>query len=597
MLCLIGLLSLLCQWLAFRARLPAILPLLLMGLLLGPGTGVLNPDALLGDLLFPIVSLAVAVILFEGSLTLDLARLRGQSRMVRNLVLPGMLVTFVIAGVSAHWLLGLEPGIAALLGALVVVTGPTVIAPLLRTLPIPQRLGTLLHWEGILIDPIGALLVVLVYEYLMLGQSAAWQIFALTLATGMATGALAGLAMAWLLKHRVFPRRLETVATLLLMLGAFGISNELMLESGLLTVTVMGIWLANTKGLDLEPIIEFKETLSVLLISALFLLLAARLNRADLAHLDGAAWAWLLVLLLVARPVAVALCALGSDLSLKERWLVGWIAPRGIVAAAISSLFALKLSKEGIEGAEPLVALVFMVIIVTVILQSTLTKPLLHLLGLAAPPRNGYLIFGASEFAVALGQALQKWSVPVLLSDTHWGNLSQARMAGLPVYYGNPVSEHGQETMDLSQIRRVLILSPYRQWNTEVAYHYQDRLGPDRVFALAEAGKPPRPRYQSVQQLQPLFADGVNYGTLQRRLSQGEQIRQTKLSEAYPWSQFQTDNPDALLLIARDEQQRLHTLTAGQSPQPAAGWQLLYLAPPSEANGSDRVGGVDEVDL
>ncbi len=578
-LSLIGLLSLLCQWLAFRLKLPAILPLLLVGVALGPATGFLDPDVLLGDLLFPIVSLSVAVILFEGSLTLKLSDLKGRGKMVRNLVGPGMLITFTLAALSAWYILALPPGIAALLGALVVVTGPTVIAPLLRTIRARENVATVLHWEGVLIDPIGALLVVLVFEYLIVSQTQALQVFALTLLTGLTIGMAAGWLMAKALKKRVFPRYLESVATLLLMLTAFALSNELTHESGLLTVTIMGIWMANSRDLDLEPIIAFKETLTILLLSGLFILLAARIRPEALAQLDWLVGLWLAFLILVARPVAVWISAIGTDLNARERLLIGWIAPRGIVAAAVSALFALKLEQQGVTVVAPLVALVFVVIVTTVILQSLLTRPLVALLGLQAPEQIGYLIFGANPFAIAVAEALQKLKVPVLLSDTNWENLSQARMKNLPVYYGNPVSEHADSAMDLSQLRRVLILSPYRQLNTEVAYHYQDRFGPDKVYRLAEPQREQSQRRQIRDRHQKLFGDNAHYGALLNRLQQGGQIRQTRLSDSYGWSDYCQDNPDSLPLFARTQKGKLRTFTANAPFEPQADWEILALHP------------------
>ncbi|MBY5991555.1 cation:proton antiporter [Ferrimonas balearica] len=583
----IGLLSILCQWSAFRLRVPAILPLLLVGLAIGPGLGWLNPDPLLGDLLFPLVSLAVAVILFEGSLTLKFSDLEGQDRLVTLLVSVGMLVTFAIAGYSAYWILELPPGLAALLGALVVVTGPTVIAPLLRSVRLKPKLATLLHWEGILIDPIGALLVVLVYEYISVSHSVAMEhalvAFGLTVVTGAIAGAVAGALMAQALRRRLFPHYLQTVATLTLMLAAFAISNELMHESGLLTVTVMGIWLANSKGVDLEAIIEFKETLSILLISALFILLAARLTPADLALIDTNAFLWLAVLLLVARPVAVMLCALGSDLKFKERWMIGWIAPRGIVAAAVSSLFALKLAQHQFPQTEKLVPLVFLVIISTVVLQSLLTSPMARLLGLKAPERNGILIFGANPMARTLAEALARYDLPVLLSDTNWDSLSQARMKNLPVYYGNPTSEHADSQLDLSLIHRLLILSPYQRLNTEVAFHYQDLLGQHRVYRLPEPSRERSPRQRRQERHQCLFDEEASFARLSSLVAKGAQVKATKLSDSFGWAAYLEKNGKrALPLFAFDEQRKLRVFTTPTPFEPGPGWEVLALVEPEE---------------
>ncbi|MBY6185456.1 cation:proton antiporter [Marinobacter hydrocarbonoclasticus] len=585
----LGLISILCQWTAFRLKVPAILPLLLVGLLLGPGLGVLQPDPLLGDLLFPIVSLAVAVILFEGSLTLRFADLEGQDRLITLMVTLGMFITFVLASVSAYYLLDLSPGLSALLGALVVVTGPTVIAPLLRSVRLKGKLATVLHWEGILIDPIGALLAVLVYEFISVRQGLAIEhalvAFGLTVATGVLAGALSGFLLAQALKKRFFPRYLETIAVLTLMLAAFAISNELMHESGLLTVTVMGVWLANTKGLDLEPIIEFKETLSILLISALFLLLAARLSPDDIALIDGAALLWLGVLVLVARPLAVMVCAFGTDLSLKERWMIGWIAPRGIVAAAVSSLFALKLSKLDMPGTERLVPLVFLVIIATVVMQSLMTPPLARWLGLRAPPRNGFLIFGANPLARAVAAALDRYEIPVVLSDTNWDSLRQARMQDLSVYYGNPTSEHADATLDLSLVDRLLVLAPYHRLNAEVAYHYQDRFGAEKVYRLPEPRGDKSPRRRRSERHQSLFDEDAYFATLSSMVAKGAQVKATKLSDSFGWEDYRNkQGKEGVPMFAFDPQRKLRVFTAQAPFEPGPGWEILALVPPENGN-------------
>ncbi|MDR9439280.1 MAG: sodium:proton antiporter, partial [Halomonas sp.] len=370
----IGLLSLGCQWLAWRLRVPAILPLLLTGILVGPITGLLDPDALLGNLLFPLVSLAVAVILFEGSLTLSFAELRGHGHTVRRLVTWGVLLTALISALAARWLLDLSWGMASVLGALLVVTGPTVVLPLLETLRAKESLSQILRWEGILIDPIGAIGAVLVYEYVVIGTSGnafmhTLGLFGLSALIGFGLGGLGGYLWGCVLRHHWLPRQLHSFGTLMVMLTLYTLSNQLFHESGLLTVTVMGVWMGNMPRVPTGPIVEFKETLSVLLISGLFILLAARLGIEQLALLGWPAWAYLAALMLVARPLTVWLCTAGSGLDWREKALLAWISPRGIVAAAVASLFALKLEAQGLEGAEMLVPVTFMVIIATVVIQ------------------------------------------------------------------------------------------------------------------------------------------------------------------------------------------------------------------------------------
>ncbi len=451
----IGVLSLFCQWLAWRVRMPAILFLLAGGIAAGPVLGFLAPEVVFGDLLFPVISLAVAIILFEGSLTLRYEEIRGHGKMVRNLIPVGSIVTCIIGTLAARWLLDVSWAVALLFGAISIVTGPTVIAPLLRSVRPDSKLANILRWEGIIIDPVGALLAVLVFEGIVSwGQGNVFghslYIFGKTLAVGFLIGAIAGYLNGIVLRKHWIPQYLHNAGTLTFMLGVYAISNELAHESGLLTVTVMGIWMANMKQVPIESILEFKESLSVLLISALFIILAARVEFAAIAELGWGLVAVLALLMLVARPLSIFLSAIGTSLNWREKLFLSWIAPRGIVAAAVSALFAFQLQKLGYESAGALVPLVFMLIIATVTLQSLTARPIARLLRVAEPAEYGFLILGANPVARMIGTALKKYEVPVTLADTNWENVRQARMENLQVYFGNPVSEHASTHLDLT---------------------------------------------------------------------------------------------------------------------------------------------------
>jgi NhaP-type Na+/H+ or K+/H+ antiporter len=377
------------QWLAWWLGLPAILPLLAVGIIAGPVTGWLNPDRLLGELLFPMVSLGVAVILFEGALTLRFAEIRGQARVVRNLVSFGALINWLLIALATRVCMDLPWSMALLFGALVVVTGPTVIVPMLRTVRPTARIAELLRWEGIVIDPIGALLAVLVFEFIVAsgeGQALLHTLatFAKILAIGVLLGAFAGWLLGLMLRGHWVPEYLRNVTTLAAWCGrAFALANAVESESGLLAVTVMGMWLANMKRVPLDEVIDFKETLTVLLISVLFIVLAARLRFSDLVPLGWGALGVLLVAQFVARPLKILATTWGSTLKWQEKALLAWIAPRGIVAAAVSAIFALQLERLGHAEARTLVALTFLVILVTVILQSLTAKAVVKKLGLA----------------------------------------------------------------------------------------------------------------------------------------------------------------------------------------------------------------------
>ncbi|MCE2570916.1 cation:proton antiporter [Motilimonas eburnea] len=585
MLALIGVLSLLCQWVGWRLRLPAILPLLLCGLLLGPGLDILNPDQLFGDLLFPIISLGVAVILFEGALTLNFKEIREHGRMVTHLVSIGMLITWACVSPAAYFLLGFDWTIALLFGSLVVVTGPTVIVPMLRSVKPKSNLASILRWEGIIIDPIGALLAVLVFEFITVTADPTTYILtslSMTLLVGLGLGCAGGYGIGIAIRNNLFPHYLRNTAVLTIMLGIFVASNLLQEESGLLTVTVMGIWLANMRGVDIEDILEFKETLTVLLISALFILLAARLDSQAMLSLGWSGIGVLMVVMLLARPLSVWISGIGTNLSRADKWFLSWLAPRGIVAAAISSLFAIKLEQLNVKGSEMIVPLVFLIIIGTVIIQSLTAGRWAKLLGVKAGSPQGLLMFGASKFARDLAVILQSKQIPVLLADTNYDSIRLARMQNLPVYFGNPASEHASNYLDMSGIGRVLVMSPYRQLNPLVSFHYQDLLGKDKVYGLnnPDATSARHQLSESYLKRLCLFGESVTYGKIASLMAQGAQLKLTNITDSFTFEHFKKRYGDtAIPLVYITKQNKLKILSATESHQPPNGVELISLLP------------------
>ena len=595
MLGLVGVLSLICQWLGWRLRLPAILPLLLCGLLLGPGLGVMNPEALMGDMFFPMVSLGVAIILFEGALTLNFKEIRDHGKMVVNLVTLGALITWSIIAVACHYLMGFAWELAALFGALVVVTGPTVIVPMLRSVKPTAKLGSILRWEGIVIDPIGALLAVLVYEYVVATNDPAshvLQAFGLTLLVGLVLGAGAGWLLGLVLKRRWLPHYLRNTAVLTVMLGVFVLSNGIEEESGLLTVTVMGILMANIKELDISDIIEFKETLTVLMISALFILLAARLDSEAVMALGWSSLALLAVVLFIARPVSIWVCGMGTSLSNAEKWFLSWMAPRGIVAAAVSSLFAIKLQEKGYSGAELIVPLVFVVIIGTVVIQSLTAATWAKWLGVQMDAPQGVLIFGASAFSRSFAKILMGQGYKVLLADTNWDNIRLARMENLPVYFGNPASEHAENALDLTGIGRALVISPYRKLNPLVNFYYQDVFGESKVFGLNnfESNNARLQMSESYRKRLCLFSEGVSYARIASQMSQGGKVKSTLLTDNYTLADLTARVGDSFVPLAWSQDGKLQIMTS-ESQLPESGYELIYLYTPQVESGKESSDG------
>ena len=545
------------QWLAWYLKQPSILFLLLIGILIGPVLGYFQPDEVLGNLLFPFISLGVAIILFEGSLTLEFHEIKQHGRMVQNLVSIGVVITIAVISLTAYLLFDMDPKVALLFGALVCVTGPTVIAPLLRSVSPKKNISNILKWEGIIIDPIGAIAVVLVYEYIISGGHSNslllfGQIVLLAGVLGMAGAAM----LAFLIKRYWIPEYLRNVFTLAYVLLLFSLSNHIEHESGLLTVTVLGVALANWKGFPRDHILEFNESLTVLLISMLFIVLAARMDLASLAAVGMSGVILLLVAMFVARPLAVWASAVGTNLKTNEKLMISWVGPRGIVAAAISSLFAIRLQDQDLQGVELLVPLVFVIIIGTVLIQGLGAKMVGTLLKVREPANNGVLIVGANPVARMIANVIKGHGYEVVVADASYTNIAKARMEGLRTYYGNPVSDHAERHMDLIGIGHLFAMSTDRELNTLSEVYFRHEFGERNVYRLLQADEKARPERQRNQQSMAskwLFGADVTYGQLASMVSKKARVKVTNLTETYGYQQFLQDNKSAVPLFAIDK--------------------------------------------
>ncbi|WP_336354949.1 sodium:proton antiporter [Pseudomonas granadensis] len=585
----IGAAALGCQWLAWRLKLPAILFLLLTGILVGPVLGWLDPQEMFGPLLMPLVSLAVALILFEGSLTLHLSEWKEIGSVVHRLVTVGAISTWIVIAVATHVLLGFDWMLAILFGSLTLVTGPTVIVPMLRVVRPKASIANILRWEGIVIDPIGALLAVVVYSFIIAsaeGQGLKQSLFTFggVIVCGAAFGIVGGWVLGTVIRRQWLPEYLHNLASLAAVLGIFIAANAVMHESGLLAVTLMGMWLANMKGVDVRHILHFKENLSVLLISGLFILLAARLDLNALIGLGPLVLILLLVIQLVARPLNVLLSTAGSSLSWRERALLCWIAPRGIVAAAVSAIFAIRLDAAGHEGALLLVPLTFAVIIGTVVLQSATARPLARLLNVAEPAPSGFLIVGANGPARELGKSLQQLGSRVLLTDSSWENIRAARMEGLPTYFGNPASQHADAHLDLVGLGHLLALSPSGELNTLAAMRFRHDFGHQRLFGLAsghESRRSDKHRASLEHRGNQLGSEALTYSKLAGQMGQGAELYSTTLTDGFGWEDYRALHRNrATLLFMRDDSGWVHVVTPETTLKPGAGWTLLALIQP-----------------
>lgn len=588
---LVGLLGFCCQWLAWRVKLPAILFFLLVGLLLGPTLNILNPDELFGDLLFPFVSLCVAIILFEGSLTLKHIELRKIGYTVRNLVTYGALVNALITTVATHYLIGLDWALAALFGMIMVVTGPTVIMPMIRTVKPNAHIATALRWEGIVIDPLGAILAVLVFEFILAQQTGSdWSsvmlIFSETIMTGVVAGVGFGYVLGLLLRQGFIPDFLQNFATIAFVASAFALSETLMHESGLLTVTIMGIWLANMPNVFTRDILNFKESLTLMLVSVLFIVLSARINFDALITLGWGAVGVFLAVQFLARPAKVFLSCIGSDFSFNERILLAWIGPRGIVAAAVSAVFAIKLHALGFPDAELLVPLAFSVIMGTVIIQSGTAKYLAGLLKVRESGSGGYLIVGANPVAREVARALREIDVKTVLCDQDWSNISSARMDGLDTYYGNPISDHAEIHLNVGAFRGLLGMSPQKADNIAASLRFREDFDARNIYVLASSEdkeQHDKHRTSRFYRGRTLFGPEISYAKIRFALANGSKIKSTLLSDNYTFEEWRFDpaNSDAIPLFAVDSRKRLHWFTIGSELKPEPQWRVFALAKPS----------------
>lgn len=500
-------LGIIAQWFAWRLKLPAILPLILIGLLVGPIASMYTEDGgkliepiwngekglFPGDSLYYFVSLAISIILFEGGLTLKRSEIRNVGPVITKLITLGSLVTFFGAGTAAHYIFGLSWQISFLFSALIIVTGPTVITPILRNIPLKKDVSTVLKWEGILIDPIGALAAVLVFEFISVGEGKAYTITALIefgkiLLFGFTFGFTFAHALTFLIKKNFIPHYLLNVASLSTVLLVFVMSDAFAHESGLLAVVVMGMVMGNTDLPNIKELLYFKESLSILLISILFILLAANINMSDLELISNWKTAALFaVIVFVIRPLGVFLSSMKSNLKFNEKLFIGWVGPRGIVAAGIASLFGSKLLKQGEAGAEYITPLVFMIVLGTVLLNATTARLFSKAVGVFLTKSEGILIVGASKFSRLMGDYLQKNNRHVVLVDSNQNNVNKAKNLGLEAFSANIYSDSLEDNIELSDIGYLMSLTGNAEINNFAINKFKKQFGEHGSFRLVSS--------------------------------------------------------------------------------------------------------------
>ncbi|QLG45385.1 cation:proton antiporter [Costertonia aggregata] len=497
-------LGIIAQWVAWRLKLPAILPLILIGLLVGPiatlftenGEKLIEPiwngkkGLFPGEGLYYFVSLAISIILFEGGLTLKRSEIRNVGPVITKLITLGSITTFFAGAIAAHFIFGLSWQISFLFSALIIVTGPTVITPILRNIPLKKDISAILKWEGILIDPIGALAAVLVFEFISVGEGEAYTQTALIefgkiLLFGFTFGFTFAHGLAFAIKRNFIPHYLLNVVSLSVVLLVFVESDIFAHESGLLAVVVMGMVLGNMDLPNIKELLYFKESLSVLLISILFILLAANINISDLQLiLNWKTAALFAVIVFVIRPLGVFLSSLGSNLKLNEKLFISWVGPRGIVAAGIASLFGSKLLSKGEPGAEYITPLVFMIVLGTVLLNATTARLFAKTVGVFLKKSEGILIVGASKVSRLIGEYLQKNKRHVVLIDNNQTNINKAKKLGLEAFSANIYSDSLTDNIELNDVGYLMALTGNSDINKFAINKFRKQFGENGSFRL-----------------------------------------------------------------------------------------------------------------
>ncbi|ASG67231.1 sodium:proton exchanger [Francisella halioticida] len=562
------------QFLSWRLKLPSILFLILSGIILGPisaqfldgGVKLVDGNIIFGEALSPFISICVAIILFEGGLSLNFSKIKNVSVVVILLTTIGLALTVIFTAIFCHYVIGLNLRLSMLIGGITCVSGPTVVPPLMQTVRPKRHVANILKWESILVDPIGALVVVFMLSWFVLESSfvgeqngvsifIAYIIFVCIL--GITIGFIFGYLIGLSFRNHYIPEYLKSFFVLAVIVVGFIITDALMHGSGLLMVTVAGLVMANMKDIRMSDIISFKENLSIVIISIVFIVLGADIDFSLFKDYWIALIEIFLFLQFILRPAVVFLCSIGSKITLAEKVIMGMIYPRGIVAASVAALVAVKIIKshpEFTSQANILVFFVFMIIVFTVVFQSIFAPSISKILGVTEPEGKGFLITGGNRFARELAEIFVKNDIEVIITDSSWANVQKCRQLGLNTYYGSPVSIHADWSISLVGIGSMLGLSTSEYINAVSAIKYKHEFGSKNTYVLRTSQKE---SYKGIGAIETnlatlLFDESVDFNILIDRLNQGASIRSTNITPNYTLDNFFMDNSGAIPLFIID---------------------------------------------
>lgn len=583
-------LGVLSQWLAWRFKLPAIVVMSIIGLLTGPILGLIDPKAQFAQLFDPFVSIAVAVILFEGSLNLDMREVRGIEKPVFRIVTLGAMLAWILGSLAAHYIADLSWAVAIVIGGLFIVTGPTVILPLLRQAKLKPKPAAILKWEGIIVDPFGALLAVFSFEivqFLVLREVSGKTILFFFAASIIAVliGWLLGRGIGWMFQKGHIPEYLKSPVVFIVVIACFTVADEIKHETGLLAVTAMGITLANMHISSISDMRHFKENISVLLTSTIFIMLTAGLTMKTITEIFH--WniiLFVLLMLFIVRPVSIFLSTVGTDLSIKEKILIGWIAPRGIVALTVSSYFAKVLIDEGFKDASILTTLTFALVFATVCAHGFSLSWLAKKLDLSIGEEPGILLVGSNDFTVAFASKLKQLGYPVLVADSSWERLRVARRAEVDVYHGEVLAEQTEYHLDLTPYEYVIAATELDAYNALVCTAFLQDMGRNNVFQLSirdqEDSREDVDEIMHTVRGRMLFKKGITWEFLHHKMEHGYTISNTKITDEYTYKTYLEEKSDDSLLLAVSKQGKALSFFAhDQEINVNAGDTVLSLQP------------------
>ncbi|AXH98319.1 sodium:proton antiporter [Sporosarcina sp. PTS2304] len=522
------------QWLAWKIQWPSIFIMSIAGLLIGPVLGLVNPQVALDELYSPLISLAVAIILFEGSSNLDVREIKDISKSVFRVVTLGAFLAWILGSLTAHFIANLTWEVSFIIGGLFVVTGPTVIIPLLRNAKLKPRTAAVLKWEGIIVDPAGPLLALFAYEVIKVLTNEHLSLnYLLNFFGGAALAVLLGVIMGTLISMMAsrgqFPEYLKSPVILAFVLLCFTMAEVIMHETGMLAVTVMGLVLGRMKRYvsAIGNVGHFVENVSVMLTSTVFILLTASLARETIAQIFTLPIiGFVIVMLFIVRPISIWLSTIGTELVWHEKLLIGWIAPRGIVALTVAGYFASTLLEDGYEEATLLIALTFALVFITVTAHGFTLGPLAKKLNLASSEPPGVLIVGASSFSIGLAVQLKEMNIPVLIVDPSHGRLRPAIEKGIDTFEGQILSERSRFSIDLAPYDTILSMTGDASYNALITQSFAPEFGYNNTFSLIAVANHQMSKSELPISLKAhlLFQDGATFPELNRKINTDYEI-------------------------------------------------------------------------